>query len=145
MEMVLLSNYPSKLKIQSYLVAIFFAQSNSIHLRSIYLSFYWKCVKIYFTSKMWGFKNLYIKAKIWLKLGLDTRLRFLRVFFFFFSAWTVKSHEFTVQEKIITVAAQFTHLKILKMGPTVLFTHLKNYFATVFSVSAKISCIQTNP
>ena len=28
------------------------------------------------------------------------------------------------------------------MGPIVLFTHLKINFATVFSVSAKISCIQ---
>ena len=46
-----------------------------------------------------------------------------------------------------TVHALFTHLKILKMGTTVLFTHLKiillQYFQ--FSVSATISLIQIDP
>ena len=43
-----------------------------------------------------------------------------------------------------TVVALFTHLKILKMGPTVLFTYLKIILLQCFQflVSAKISCIK---
>ena len=46
-----------------------------------------------------------------------------------------------------TVYALFMHLKILKMGPTVLFTHLKIILLQCFqfSVSATISSIQTDP
>ena len=47
------------------------------------------------------------------------------------------------------VAALFTHLKILKMGPTVLFTHLKIILLQCFQFSifsfSKISSIQTDP
>ena len=76
--------------------------------------------------------------------GLRVSISKFWVFFFFISAWTVKSHEFTVQETknhySCTVAAMFMYvaalsmyLKILKMSHTALFTHLK-IIATVFSV-----------
>ena len=77
-------------------------------------------------------------------------------FFFFFSAWTANLLCRDKNQCSCTVVVLFTYcsstvhsLKILKMGPTVLFTH---YFATVFSVfgfqfsvSATISPIQTDP
>ena len=46
-----------------------------------------------------------------------------------------------------TVATLFTYLKILKMGLTALFTHLKIILLQCFqfSVLAKISSIQTDP
>ena len=41
------------------------------------------------------------------------------------------------------------YLKILKMGPTILFTHLKLFYYSIFSfqfsISAKIGSIQTDP
>ena len=55
-------------------------------------------------------------------------------FFFFSSAWIVTSHEFTVHE------AKFTECTVYKSHGTI--HTLKNDFVTVFSVSAKISCIQ---
>ena len=60
-------------------------------------------------------------------------------FSFFPSAWTVTSYGFTMQETKCTVHALFT-------GPTMLFTHLKIILLQCFqfSVSAKISCIQTD-
>ena len=61
--------------------------------------------------------------------------QFQRFFFFFLSAWIVKSHEFTVQNKnhySRTVTALFTHLKI---GPTALFTHLKIILLQCFQFS----------
>ena len=59
---------------------------------------------------------------------------------FFFLAWTVTSHEFTKQGTKNTVHALFT-------GLTVLFTHLKIILLQCFqfSVSTKISYIQTDP
>ena len=44
------------------------------------------------------------------------------------------------------VVALFIYLKILKMGPIILFTHLKIILLQCFqfSISAKISSIQTN-
>ena len=72
-------------------------------------------------------------------------------FFFFYSyAWTVTSYGFALQETKITIHILFITIhstvyaqKILKMGLTVLFTHLKiillQYFQ--FSVSATISSI----
>ena len=43
-----------------------------------------------------------------------------------------------------TVVALFTHLKILKMGPTILFTHLKIILLQYFQSSTKINSIQTD-
>ena len=74
-------------------------------------------------------------------LSWKLRPRFTFSGFFFFScAWTVKSHDFTVQGTKNTVYALFT-------GPTILFTHLKIILLQCFqfSVSATISSIQTNP
>ena len=66
-------------------------------------------------------------------------LRLVLLFFFFFSTWTVTSHEFTVHDKN-TIHALFTDL-------TILFTHLKIILLQCFqfSVSTKISCIQMDP
>ena len=68
----------------------------------------------------------------------NPRLRF-QTFFFFPSASIVTSHEFTVHETKNTIHALF-------MGPTTLFIHLKIILLQCFqfSISAKISCIQTN-
>ena len=62
-------------------------------------------------------------------------MRFLSFCFFFPSAWIVTSHGFTVQE------TKFTECTVHKSQGTI--HTLKNYFAIVFSISAKISCIQT--
>ena len=72
----------------------------------------------------------------------QTRLRF-RIFFFF-SKWTVKVLFIYCMETNFTVYILFMHCswnpqslyseKILKMGPTVLFTHLKIILLQYFSV-----------
>ena len=54
--------------------------------------------------------------------------------FFFFSVWTVISHEFTVQETKITIYRSHSTIHTLK-----------NYFTTIFLISIKINYIQTNP
>ena len=83
----------------------------------------------------------------------------LLFFFFFLRAWTVTSHGFTVHALFgtvhalfCTVHALFTYKKILKMGPTILFTQLKiillqcfQFSVFSFQFSATISSIQTDP
>ena len=76
-------------------------------------------------------------------------------FFFFLSKRmnsnsTVHAQGFTVQEKKCTIHRTYNHFilkKILKMGPTSLFTHLKIILLQCFqfTVFSKISCIRTNP
>ena len=78
-----------------------------------------------------------------------------RFLFFFFkrmnSNSTVHAHGFTVQETKCTIHRSYNHFilkkKILKMGPTALFTVLKisllQYFQ--FSIFSKISCIRIDP
>ena len=72
---------------------------------------------------LWILLETISTIKYQLSTRLDCAFKFQRFFFFFFflSAWTVKSHEFTVQRQ----KSLFTHLKILKMGYMTLFTHLK--------------------
>ena len=85
------------------------------------------------------------------------RFGFCFFFFFFFSftCFQLLETNFTVhvlqQYCLCTVYGTHRHFiqkkKFLKLGPTVLFTHLKiillQYFQ--FSISVKISCIQMNP
>ena len=75
--------------------------------------------------------------------------------FFFFSKRmnsnnTVHAHGFTIQEKNCTIHRTYNHFilkKILKMGPTSLFTHLKIILQQCFQflVFCKICCIRTDP
>ena len=83
------------------------------------------------------------------------------LFFFFFSFMHFRETKFTVYNCSSTVYALFTEsiatlfrIKILKIGLTVLLTHLKiillqyfqfSVFSFQFSVSTKISSIQTAP
>ena len=53
--------------------------------------------------------------------------------FFFSSAWTVRSHELIVWGTKNTIH-----------GSHGIIHSFKNYFATVFSISTKINCIQTD-
>ena len=88
-------------------------------------------------------------SRVWV---LSFTFRFL---FFFFSVcmdsnYTVHKHGFTVQETKYTVHWTYNHFikkKMLKMGLTALFTHLKNFLLQCFrfSVFSKISCIRTDP
>ena len=79
-----------------------------------------------------------------------------RFLFFFFlkrmnSNTTVHAHGFIVQETKCTVHRTYDYFipkkKILKMGPTTLFTYLKIILLQCFqfSVFSKISCIRTKP
>ena len=80
---------------------------------------------------------------------LRPRFTFFKIFFFS-CTWTVTSYgllagtKITVHTLFITVYNTVHALKNIKMGPTVLFTHLKiillQYFQ--FSISATISSIQ---
>ena len=89
--------------------------------------------QIYLVITLWPF------AWSWIQRFLGSRFSF----FFFFLAWIVISYEFTMHETKITIHALFINihtLKNIKMGPTVLFTHLKiillQYFQfSVFSFS----------
>ena len=79
--------------------------------------------------------------------------RFLLFFFFSMrinSNSTVLARGFTVQEKDCTIHRTYNHFilkKILKMGPTSLFTHLKIILQQCFQflVFCKICCIRTDP
>ena len=79
---------------------------------------------------------------------------FLFPFFFFLacmnSNFTVHAHGFTVHEIRCTVHRTYNNFmkkKILKMGTTALFTHLKIILLQCFqfSVFSKISCIRMDP
>ena len=72
--------------------------------------------------------NASVLSKLTLNECLDPRHIFTFAFFFP-SAWTVTLHEFTVHES----QALFTYLKIILLQ------------CFQFSVSAKISCIQSDP
>ena len=97
------------------------------------------------------------KIKWLFGLQWNPRLRFFSTFsssFFFFFFFRPAIVDFVNCEQCICVlftVPQITFLTtfLLKMGPTTLFTHLKiislQYFQFQFSVSAKISSIQTHP
>ena len=84
--------------------------------------------------------------------GLQWKWHCVFLFFFFFSArnswlcqlWTV--HSYTVHK---SHKFHFSVTFSLKMGPTILFTHLKiillQYFQFQFSISVTINSIQTDP
>ena len=76
---------------------------------------------------------------VWFKLKAASKFHVLRVFFFFPCTWTVKSHDFTVQDK--------KHCSYTVHGSHTLFTNLKIILLQCFqfSVSATISSIQTDP
>ena len=120
------------------------------------------CVCVYL-NKIYFVRNYDIMWPFGFSWNQRSRFHF-RVsvlFFFFFSAWTVNLLCRDKNDCLGTVAVLFTYcsstvhaLKILKMGPTVLFTHLKiillqcfqfSIFSFQFSVSATISSIQTDP
>ena len=73
--------------------------------------------------------------------------------FFFFSArmnsnCTVHAHGFTMQETKCTVHRTYDHFVQKKNNKNAYHGTIhsfKNYFATVFSVFSKISCIRTDP
>ena len=71
----------------------------------------------------------------------------LSIFFFFFTHFLLFKTNNTVHNTVHGTHSHFIIKKILKMGLMVLFTHLKiillQYFQ--FSISAKRSCIQTDP
>ena len=77
-------------------------------------------------------------VSVWIQLNVAFMFSVFRLFFFP-CAWTVISHDFTVQGTKNTVHALFT-------GLTTLFTYLKIILLQCFqfSVSAKISSIQTD-
>ena len=66
-------------------------------------------------------------------MDLDSRFQtYVFIFRLFFSSvWTVRSHEFTVWGTKNTVHESHDTIHTFK-----------NYFATVFSISTKINCIQ---
>ena len=77
--------------------------------------------------------------------GLDSAsvFSFKHFFSFFFTRFretkfTIHNYSSTVHALFIGPTVTLFKKNILKMGPIVLFTHFKNYFATVFSVTAKI-------
>ena len=99
-------------------------------------------IYIYIYSKIWHF--IWDNVPVWIA-------RFARLRFFFFSqnmnskiTWIYYAE---TKHCSCTVVVLFIHLKILKMGPTVLFTHLKiillQYFQ--FSISTTISSTQMDP
>ena len=72
-----------------------------------------------------------------LSVGLDPHFQtHVCVFrpFFFFNAWTVISHEFTVQGTKNIAHALFTHYSCNVHGSHDIIHTFKNYFATIFSV-----------
>ena len=76
---------------------------------------------------------------------------FFSFFFFFFSLHSLLCQLWTVHPCIFHGfhKLHFSATFLLKMGPTTLFTHLKiislQFFQFQFSVSVKISLIQTDP
>ena len=107
------------------------------------------------------FHKLHFSITFSLKIGptvLFTHLKIILLQCFQFSVFScIQTDPYHVGDNYHcshTVAALFTHLKILKMGLKVLFTHLKiillqyfqfSVFNFQFLVSRKISCIQTDP
>ena len=88
--------------------------------------------------------DIYLKKSSVRLDSTESGVHILRFSFFFFFPYTwTTSHGFTVQGTKITIHALFINihtLKNIKMGPTVLFTHLKiillQYFQfSVFSFS----------
>ena len=107
------------------------------------------------------FHKLHFSITFSLKIGLTvlfTHLKIILLQCFQFSVFScIQTDPYHVGDNyhcLHTVAALFTHLKILKMGLKILFTHLKiillqyfqfSVFNFQFLVSRKISCIQTDP
>ena len=91
---------------------------------------------------------------VWIRLITCLHFEFHGFFFFFLARMnsnrTVHAHGFTVQETKYTVHGTHNHfiqkkniyIKNRSHGTIHIF---KNYFAIVFSVFNKISCIQTDP
>ena len=103
---------------------------------------------------MWD-KHSFYYVTVWIQIisaSTFFELRFsLFCFFFFGSAAIVDFVNCEQYIRALFTVPQitlFSHF-LLKMGPTALFTHLKiislQYFQFQFSVSAKISSIQTHP
>ena len=87
-----------------------------------------------FTIKLYKFLSKFYLVSVWFQLKPTFTFSFPRFcpFFFFFSAWTVNLLCKDKNYCLCTVTVLFTYcsstvhaLKILKMGHTVLFTHLK--------------------
>ena len=90
---------------------------------------------------------------LWIGLIVHLGFKFHVSFFFFFfsvhmnSNYIVHALGFTVQETKCTVHKTYNHFiqkKKTKNGSHGTIHTFKNYFATVFSVFSKISCIRTD-
>ena len=98
--------------------------------------------------------TIHILVPVWIEIIVRLRFLFHISFLFYFLFFQRMNSKITWiycagdnYNCSRTVAALFMHLKILKMGLTVVFTHLKIILLQCFqfSVSTKISCIQTDP
>ena len=92
-------------------------------------------IKWYFSERKL-IKHLYSYCEpVWIARFM--RLRSTFWVFFFFNAWTIKSHEFTVQRQklLFTHCSSTVHIfKNIKNGSHNTIHTFKNYFATMFSV-----------
>ena len=116
---------------------------------AIELSFHWK------KTKMCYVLVLIQDIKYTFGFNLKWRLRFvicvsLSLFFFllFFglacNSWLVNCEQCTVHYSWVLQIILFSNFFIKNTFHNIIYT-FKNYFATVFSISAKISLIQTDP
>ena len=88
---------------------------------------------------------------VWIQINMAfafCNMRFSLLFFFFFVQPTIVDKSIVnsahVHYSRVSQITLFSNFFIKNRSHSTIYT-FKNYFATVFSISVKIGCIQTNP